>query len=847
MSDGEGGFRWSDRGNYAMRRLNQLFQRFIAGKELCRKRGGALRAGDGRLLGYVDLIQVVGNRIVVQGWTASDNVKLSVGSNRSEVTPSIQRSDLSDKVASNGRLALGFALAVPYQDAPLVLELEDRNIVYCFERPNFASKFVRRARFLQLPAFLGRLLSTAPSIGIWYFSRSARRLAEIKIAFGEFQETLQSELRFSSEPSTLNLSAPVTIVLPVFNAFVLLQEALQRIEAHTDCPWHLILVEDCSTDPRVKPFLRSWSEANNEDNLERVTLLENSKNLGFIGSVNRALELARARGDHVVLLNSDALLPKDWATRLLEPILRDADVASVTPMSNNAEIFSVPIICCRDDLLPGQADQIDAVARSLPLGSVGSDAPTGVGFCMAMNKKFLAEVPSFDETFGRGYGEEVDWCQKTRWLGGRHLVQPRLFVEHRGGASFGEENKRALVAKNNARISERYPTYASDVQDYIVKDPIRTARLALGLAQVAQTDGCAIPLFLAHSWGGGAELYLRQRIRSEVDELGAAIVLRVGGQQRWQLELHTEFGITKGGCSEIATIELLLAPVENMRLIYSCGVGDIRPIEIPHLLLRLARGRSIEVLFHDYFPLCPSYHLLDSKGDIFGDLDVASSDSSRLLRARLAEGEQEHSNWRVAWDELLRRADRLVAFSHSSAQILEIALPDLASKISVRPHKLLQPVSKVDIAAHSGMTIGILGNIGAHKGADVVTSLAEKCSAGGNWRVALLGSLDPAFACPKDLTVHGEYVLSDLHRLVRRYDIGCWVIPSVWPETFSYTTHEALASGLPVFVFDVGAQAEAARKSVNGHVVRFGDPSARADDLLDAIYEVKNPKGRAVA
>jgi glycosyltransferase involved in cell wall biosynthesis len=36
-------------------------------------------------------------------------------------------------------------------------------------------------------------------------------------------------------------------------------------------------------------------------------------------------------------------------------------------------------------------------------------------------------------------------------------------------------------------------------------------------------------------------------------------------------------------------------------------------------------------------------------------------------------------------------------------------------------------------------------------------------------------------------------------------------MPSVWPETYSFATREALATGLPVFAFDIGAQGEAVR------------------------------------
>ena len=44
-------------------------------------------------------------------------------------------------------------------------------------------------------------------------------------------------------------------------------------------------------------------------------------------------------------------------------------------------------------------------------------------------------------------------------------------------------------------------------------------------------------------------------------------------------------------------------------------------------------------------------------------------------------------------------------------------------------------------------------------------------------------------------------------------------MPSIWPETFSFTTHEMLATGKPVMAFDLGAQGEAVREAENGHIV----------------------------
>jgi GT2 family glycosyltransferase len=328
----------------------------------------------------------------------------------------------------------------------------------------------------------------------------------------------------------------------------------------------------------------------------RIILIEQPENLGFIAAVNRALVDALKFGDHVVLLNSDAFVPQGWASRLLRPILTGKDVASVTPMSNDAEIFGAPAICQPTVLFPGEADALDRhAARFHPVAAL-TEAPTGVGFCMAMNIGFLAQVPQLDTIFGRGYGEEVDWCQRVRALGGRHMGTAGLFVEHRGGVSFGSVEKLQLVQTNNAIIARRYPGYDAEVQQFIRNDPMVTARLALAIAWAAarQPTGQRMPIFLAHSLGGGSEDYLQRRIADTIgdagDGRGSAVVLRVGGPHRWQVELYSSAGIVTGLTDDTALLHRLLESITARHVIYSCGVGDHDPVGLPDVLRALADG-----------------------------------------------------------------------------------------------------------------------------------------------------------------------------------------------------------------------------------------------------------------
>ena len=64
-------------------------------------------------------------------------------------------------------------------------------------------------------------------------------------------------------------------------------------------------------------------------------------------------------------------------------------------------------------------------------------APTGVGFCMYIKRAVLKEVGQFDEkNFGRGYGEENDFCQRAILKGWQNIIAADIFVRHWGATSF---------------------------------------------------------------------------------------------------------------------------------------------------------------------------------------------------------------------------------------------------------------------------------------------------------------------------------------------------------------------------------------------------------------------------
>ena len=819
------------------RRLAALFQRYAAAHRarLC----GVAIGPPGRRRGNVERVEARDGALLVSGWAEAEEVRLSWAGGTRRVTDFAPRADVAAR-RRDGR-ATGFEIRLPGDARDLVLEArhpDGRATRVTLPHPSDAAGPRARARLRG--AFAVDMLRAVP-----LFCRHAlrpatrdRTRAAIKRALGLEAVARAAGLdaawlgpaRARTRPAT-----PVTIVLPVYNAFDLLRACLARVEAHTDLPWHLIVVEDASSDTGLRPWLAEWAAAR----ADRVTLILHAANAGFVLSVNDALAVARGRPDGVpvILLNSDAMVPPGWAGRLIAP-LADASVASVTPMSNAAEILSVPAIGPGVALAPGQGDALDRVAASFaPLPA--PELPTGVGFCMALSQRWLARVPGFDPAFGRGYGEEVDWCRRTRALGARHVAAANLFVEHVGGQSFGAPEKVARLRRSAAILARRYPGFEAEVHGFIAADPLATPRLALAVA-LAALRGERLPVLLAHSLGGGAETALL----AEVAEHPAAVVLRVGGALRWQVEVHQDGAVQSGQTDDLDLVERLLAPATRREVIYSCGVGDPDPASLPAVLLRLARAgpeggaARITVRMHDYFPLSPSYCLLDSGGRYAGlpapdDRDPAHAATAACGRTvTLAE-------WRGTWGRLIDAAAEVTVFSRASADLVRAAYP--GAVLRLRPHRLAVRPRPVRLAPGRAGAVGVLGNLNLQKGAQVLARIAATHP---ERRFVVIGLVDCRIAMPRNVAVHGAYLPGEISDLAEAQGIAGWLMPAIWPETFSFATHEALATGLPVAGFALGGQGEALMAAANGIAVA-PDPQQTAPDRLFAALAQRLAEGGA--
>jgi GT2 family glycosyltransferase len=645
----------------------------------------------------------------------------------------------------------------------------------------------------------------------------------------------------------LSLEVPIDLLIPVYNGREFLDGLLSSIVKNTSLPYRLLLANDKSSDPLMSGYLKEFKKDHPEVN---VTILENEENLGFVKTVN---QLAALTQNHFVILNTDTEVPPHWLERLMYPILTHENIASTTPFSNAGVICSFPNFLEDNPMFEDMDLEIlDSFFQYVNPEKTDVEVPTGVGFCMGINKNVYDRIGMFDEVFGKGYGEENDWCMRAMEAGYKNIIAPNLFIYHKHGGSFPSEEKKQLSEKNLELLGIMHPDYFSRVADFIQRDPLKDLRTLLKIKILSQAGKPRI--ILDHALRGGANMYSKMLISKE--NLSAVItpgnkafgnyVVSFSGQKMETVSFEMR---------NIRDVEQISEHFNIGEVILNELIGYPKPkiLELVDFLVKLKKDNDqidFTYIVHDYFGVCPIYTLLDYTIKYCGvPSDLSYCDKclqlNPLLNVVVPFVQKDYptltmTRWRDKFGELLNYSSRIVCFSQSSKEIFQKAYPDLPDeKIEVIP--TVDWVRPVLIHKTSDqLNIAIVGHLEVQKGAHIVASLATYVDYYNlNIRFHVFGEIfEPgeSFGFLKTLVKHGGFTRTDLPRLMEDNEIDLVLIPSICPETFSYTTEEAMKMGLPVAVFNFGAPAERVQLYEKGIVFQHQDPGY----MIETIYQFFN-------
>jgi len=592
----------------------------------------------------------------------------------------------------------------------------------------------------------------------------------------------------------------IDIIVPVYRGLAETRRCVESVLGSANRQsYELIVINDCSPEPEITQWLRDRASEG------AFTLLENEHNLGFVATVNRGMQL---HGDRdVLLLNSDTEVANNWLDRIVAAAASDDRIGTLTPFSNNATICSYPGFCQSNDLPQGATvASLDAVFSEANRG-LTADIPTAVGFCMYIARACLDEVGYFDaETFGRGYGEENDFCLRASKCGWRNLLVADVFVFHEGSVSFSTECT-ALQQEAMVRLVQKHPDYPRLIRDWIQADPLQMLRRNIDMARLNQGNRPAV-LFVAHNSAGGTYKHMRDLAVVLGERLNIFLLEPVGSavQLSW---------LNTGECLT-ATFDLAEEWSRLLDILQRLGIQRVHYHHVmgyrPDTLnLHKALGIPCDITLHDYYLLCPQVHLSDASSRYCGFPQRVACDS--CLQERPVDGQLSIAEWRAQYRALMNSADRVFCPAQDVMDRFRTVFDK--ARYVYAPHPVvgdaeLDRVREIDVKDRP-IRVACLGALPEIKGVAVLEAAAvdaRKQNHRVEYHLIGYGSYKLKERPEANLVVHGQYDNARLHELIDTIAPDIFWFPAQVPETYGYTLSEVLAAGYPVAVTDLGALAE---------------------------------------
>jgi GT2 family glycosyltransferase/SAM-dependent methyltransferase len=620
----------------------------------------------------------------------------------------------------------------------------------------------------------------------------------------------------------------VDIVVPIYNAREYTRRCVESVLRHATGDCRVVLVDDASPDPEIRRDLTGFARAD-----RRVVVLENQRNLGFVATANRGMR--HAGGRDVLLLNSDTEVFEGFLDRLRAAVEADPTTGILTPFSNNATICSIPEFA-RDNPIPegyspeGFAALVTACSRR-----ARPELPTGVGFCMWIRAEVLSRLGYFDEeTFGRGYGEENDLCQRARKAGFKVRLCDDVFVYHKGKASFGDEGAALESHGSPAPLERKHPGYHAEIARFIETNPLAPLHRTIHFHLPRLRSGAerAI-LYLVHAspWAqrpGGTEYHVKDLLSAL--RLPRAVVAWPDG-------------------ASVRTAEVLAGDVDHPRL-DAFAAGDDRPAP---LAMEWTLRRAIELLgvraahvhhllhwpsditrafedadvpfvwtHHDYYAVCPNWNLFDhaAQAPCTCDRERPEGCLSTYTRVTGALAGHDLSEIRIRHREHM---DRAIAAARAHLFPSAAARANFERHLGADgpPHQVIEHGYDASVSAArkppgERVRVAFTGEVaypikGAQRYLDLLAAARDLPI---EWHV--FGDVEPfgfegrlrALALGDRLVLHGRYPRHALPNLLTAHGIDLCVILPNWDETFSYVLSEALVAGVPALTSTRGALAD---------------------------------------
>jgi GT2 family glycosyltransferase len=255
----------------------------------------------------------------------------------------------------------------------------------------------------------------------------------------------------------------VDIIIPIYGHAEMTKKCIDSVLATTDDNVRIVLIDDCSPSNEIPILFDSYKK------VERIVSHRMFINKGFIGSTKTGVKISDS--PYILFLNSDTesieknwvdkLIPKEKETaivgaKLLYPLSHPqllagkVQHAGVAIMENgivreNEKLYNI------FHIFSGQnADFLKVNQRKF--------MNTVTGACFLVRRNVWTRLGGWDDNFGKGVYEDVDFCWKVSQRGYRIEYNPETYLYHHESAGliikkdhplqkFGPNNFQYLMRK----------------------------------------------------------------------------------------------------------------------------------------------------------------------------------------------------------------------------------------------------------------------------------------------------------------------------------------------------------------------------------------------------------------
>ncbi len=335
-------------------------------------------------------------------------------------------------------------------------------------------------------------------------------------------------------------------------------------------------------------------------------------------------------------------------------------------------------------------------------------------------------------------------------------------------------------------------------------------------------------IYLHHEWGGGSDLYLQNRIAHLKDNNYIFVIIYKKKLNKLNLQITFK--------EEFASVlfnnfEELLNLYSKIRIdeIYINQISFFLDIDVVFNFIKKIKNNSTKttMLIHDFASICKNISLTKNDGT---KCDMISNKNHCNCSALAQENVKK-------WEEFLtNQADEILCFSSDSKQIVSQFYPAISNKINNVAH-YVPFLRKANIVKTTKMlNIGIMGSLNKIKGCDIVEEMSKIIINNDlPIKIIVIGK------CKKKanlaLKILGKYDRKNLPEIIENNQIDIVFISSIWPETFSYTTHEVMLMDIKIACFDIGAQSEYVKKYDKGLIINEISAKTALDEISNFVKQ----------